>query len=261
MISRPCRGPMPQRRRWQWRPALPGCRYTPATGFLFSQFLSPLFNHREDAYGGSVAGRFRIIGETIDAVRRSVGPSFPVGIRINATDRLRGGLTEDDALEVVRLLDRTSTDLIDVSGGTYFPGAPSSSDDRPAPGPYFIGFASAARSITSTPIMLTGGFRTRQQAAEAVADGATDAVGLARAMALDPALARKWLSASGGDPEFPSFPPPPPGAITAWYSMRLTALGLDEEESFDMSPEAALAAYDARDAERCPGWMARFGAS
>ena len=90
-------------------------------GFLFSQFLSPLFNHRTDAYGGKVAGRFRIIGEVIDAVRQAVGAAYPVGIKINSTDKLEGGLTGSDALEVVRLLDQTSVDLIDVSGGTYFP--------------------------------------------------------------------------------------------------------------------------------------------
>lgn len=124
-------------------------------GFLFSQFLSPLFNKRTDAYGGSVPERFRIIGETIDAVRQAVGNAFPIGIKINSTDKLVGGLTEDEALDVVRLLDKTSVDLIDVSGGTYFPGAPSSSDGNSTSGPYFLDFAKQAKATTSTPIMLT----------------------------------------------------------------------------------------------------------
>ena len=75
-------------------------------GFLLSQFLSPLFNRREDGYGGSIEARCRIVLKVIDEVRRAVGPSFPVGIKINSTDKLEGGLTEADALEVVRLLDR-----------------------------------------------------------------------------------------------------------------------------------------------------------
>ena len=84
-------------------------------GFLLSQFLSPLFNHRDDGYGGSIEARCRIVLNVIDKVRCAVGPSFPIGIKINSSDKLEGGLTEDDALEVVRLLDRTSIDLIDIS--------------------------------------------------------------------------------------------------------------------------------------------------
>jgi len=85
---------------------------------LLSQFLSPLFNHRSDGYGGSIETRCRIVIDIVHKVQSAVGPSFPIGIRINSTVPLEGGLTEADALEVVRLLDRTSIDLIDLSGGT-----------------------------------------------------------------------------------------------------------------------------------------------
>ncbi|MEM7058881.1 MAG: NADH:flavin oxidoreductase/NADH oxidase family protein [Pseudomonadota bacterium] len=228
-------------------------------GFLFSQFLSPLFNHRTDAYGGSVAGRFRIIGEVIDAVRQAVGPAYPVGIKINSTDKLEGGLTRDDALEVVRLLDRSTVDLIDVSGGTYFPGAASSSDGASSSGPYFVDFARRAKEVTTIPIMPTGGFETRDQAVQALRDGSADAISLARALVLDPALANAWLSEVGGDPEFPKFDAPPRGGVTAWYSMRLTALGEDNEDLFDLSPADSVEAYEARDEERCELWLKRFG--
>ncbi len=227
-------------------------------GFLFSQFLSPLFNRRADGYGGPVERRFRIIGEVIDAVRQAVGASFPIGIKMNSTDKLVGGLTEDDALEVVRLLDQTSIDLIDVSGGTYFPGAASSSDGTSPSGPYFIDFARRAKEVTSIPIMLTGGFETRDQAVAVLQNGTADAISLARAMVLNPSLANTWLSDKGGDPEFPVFDAPPRGGVTAWYSMRLTALGEDTESQFDLSPAAALQSYEARDAERCKRWRKRF---
>nr|WP_217351951.1 oxidoreductase [Ruegeria sp. HKCCD8929] len=228
-------------------------------GFLFSQFLSPLFNHRTDAYGGSVENRFRIIHEVIEAVRQAVGPAYPIGIKINSTDKLEGGLTTEDALEVVRLIDKTSVDLIDVSGGTYFPGAASSSDGTSSSGPYFIDFAKRAKKVTNIPIALTGGFETRDQAAQALRDGSADAISVARAMALDPTLANTWLSEKGGDPEFPIFENPPRGGVTAWYSMRLTALGEDSEDQFDQSPADALEAYEKRDSERCVDWRIRFG--
>lgn len=228
-------------------------------GFLLSQFLSPLFNHRTDGYGGPVSNRFRVIGEIIAAVRATIGPNYPIGIKINSSDMLEGGLTTGDALEVVRLLDATSIDLIDISGGTYFPGAASSSDATGRSGPYFVEFARQAKSATSVPIMATGGFRTRAQAASAVQDMSTDLIGLARAIVLDPQLPNRWLSAEGGDPAFPRFDAPPPGGVTAWYTMRLTALAEEGEEGFTMSPADALATYEARDAERCKDWLDQFG--
>lgn len=227
-------------------------------GFLLSQFLSPLFNHRRDVYGGSTEARCRIVLEVINKVRNAVGPIFPVGIRINSTDQLEGGLTEDDALEVVRLLDKTSIDLIDVSGGTYFPGAKASSEGVSGGGPYFLDFARRAKGVTKVPLMVTGGFKKREQAANAVASGVVDMVGLARAMVLNPRLADIWLTEEGGDPEFPVFDAPPSGGITAWYSMRLAALGEDAENTFSMDLETALRTFEERDAQRCISWQERF---
>ena len=70
-------------------------------GFLLSQFLSPLFNRRTDGYGGSIEGRFRVVYEVIEAVRKAVGDVFPTGIKINSTDQLEGGLTEEDAMDLL----------------------------------------------------------------------------------------------------------------------------------------------------------------
>ena len=226
-------------------------------GFLLSQFLSPLFNHRNDGYGGSIEARCRIILEVINEVRRAVGPSFPVGIRINSSDQLEGGLTENDALEVVRLLDQTSIDLIDISGGTYFPGAKSSSEGT-SRGPYFLDFAQLARGVTNVPLMLTGGFKRRDQAVDAIASGAVDMVGLGRAMALNPGLADAWLNEEGDDPEFPKFKSVIPGGITAWYTMRLVALGEDRENAFDLDLPSAIRKYEERDAQRCIKWQRKF---
>ena len=226
-------------------------------GFLLSQFLSPLFNRRTDQFGGSVDRRCRVIIDVVEAVRRAVGPDFPIAIKIDATDNLEGGLTQDDALEAVGLLDQTSLDLIDISGGTYFPGAKAASDGAGS-GPYFLDFARRARARTDTPLMLTGGFKTRQQAIDAVASGAVDLIGIARALVLDPRLADNWLNADAGDPVFPRFTSPPPGGMTAWYTMRLTALAEDREDTFSLDLPAAIHAYDMRDAGRCKIWRQAF---
>ena len=240
------------------RPRHSGVYIHAAHGYLLSQFLSPLFNRRDDGYGGSVEARCRIVLEVIDEVRRAVGPWFPVGIKINSTDRLEGGLTEDDALEVVRLLDRTSVDLIDISGGTYFQGAPASSERSPDGEPYYLEFARRSRSVTDVPLMLTGGFRRRQQAVDAVAGGAVDLVSMARAMILNPRLAEAWMTDEGGDPDFPIFESPPPGGVTAWYTMRMTAVGEDREHTFVLDTQSALRAYEERDAQRCITWRQKY---
>ncbi len=226
-------------------------------GFLLSQFLSPLFNHRKDGYGGSIEARCHVVLEIITAVRRAIGPSYPVGIRINSTDKLDGGLTQGDALEVVRLLDRSSIDLIDISGGTYFPGAKASSDSASG-GPYFLDFAKRAKEVSPIPIMLTGGFKNRQQAIAAISSGAADVIGLGRALALDPDLPSKWFTEDGGDPVFPEFESTIPGAITSWYTMRLTAIGEDRENAFDLDIRSAHLEYENRDAQRCIKWNKRF---
>jgi 2,4-dienoyl-CoA reductase-like NADH-dependent reductase (Old Yellow Enzyme family) len=229
-----------------------------AHGFLLSQFLSPLFNKRTDAYGGPIEGRMRLVLEVVEAVRRAVGERFPVGIKLNASDQLEGGLEEVDALAVVAALDRTGIDLIDISGGTYFPGAKSASDSA-GKGPYFLGFARRARSLTDKPLMVTGGFKSLDQAAQAVADGSTDLVGLARSLVLDPALPNQWQSGENANPVFPRFEEPPEGGVTAWYTMRLTELGEDREAVSAMDLDQAVAAYDSRDRDRVALWNARFG--
>lgn len=152
-----------------------GIQIHAAHGFLLSQFLSPMFNRRSDGYGGSIEARCRIIIEVIADVRRAVGPKFPIGIKINSTDKLVGGLTEDDALEVVCLLDQSHIDLIDISGGTYFPGAEACSDGSNS-GPYFLNFARKTKQLTNVPLMVTGGFKKRDQAANAVDSGSADMV-------------------------------------------------------------------------------------
>lgn len=227
-------------------------------GFLLSQFLSPLFNRRDDGYGGSIEARSQIVLKVIGEVRRAVGPSFPVGIKINSTDKLEGGLIEDDALEVVRLLDQSSADLIDISGGTYFPDAKASSEGSSDGGPYFLEFARRAKEVTDVPLMLTGGFERREQAIDAVSSGNVDMVSLARAMVLNPGLANAWLSEEGSDPEFPVFESPPRGGVTAWYTMRLTALGEDCEDTFTLDPRSAMHVYEERDAQRSIKWLEKF---
>ncbi|MFQ6548122.1 oxidoreductase [Aestuariibius sp. 2305UL40-4] len=232
-----------------------GVQVHAAHGFLLSQFLSPLFNKREDGYGGPIANRMRLLLEVVEEVCGEVGPSFPVAIKLNATDQLEGGLVEDEALAVITALDGSGIDLIDISGGTYFPGARSASD-RAGGGAYFLDFAEKARPLTRKPLMVTGGFKTQQQAADAL-DRGVDVIGLARALVLDPALPDRWRSGDTGGPAFPTFTDPPEGGITAWYTMRLTEIGEDREASDGADLRTAVRDYETRDTARIELWNAR----
>lgn len=228
-----------------------------AHGFLLNQFLSPLFNKRADAYGGSLQNRMRLLLDVIGAVRQAVGPEFPVGIKLNATDQLEGGFAEDESLEVVAAVNETGIDLIDISGGTYFPGAASSSD-RSGSGPYYLDFSNRVRAKTTIPLMVTGGFKTLAQAQSAIADGCADVIGLARALVVDPELPSFWLSGQRGEPQYPRFKNPPEGGVTAWYTMQITQ---HAKGAAALSPdhlEKAIADYQSRDAVRQRIWNSKL---
>ncbi len=235
-----------------------GVQIHAAHGFLLSQFLSPLFNRRTDEYGGPIENRMRLLMETVNACRQAAGPDFAIAVKLNASDMLEGGLEEADSLAVVAALDGTSIDLLDISGGTYFPGAKSVSDGG-GKGPYFLDFARRARSETNKPLMLTGGFKSYQQVKETLADGSADMAGLARAMVLNPALPDDWRAGRSLVPEFPRFASAPEGGITAWYTMRLTEIGQDRETSEIGDLNQALRDYETRDAERSDIWSRHFG--
>ncbi|MGC1495664.1 MAG: NADH:flavin oxidoreductase/NADH oxidase family protein [Sulfitobacter sp.] len=234
-----------------------GVQIHAAHGFLLSQFLSPLFNNRNDEYGGTITNRMKLLLQSIAATRAMVGPKFPIAIKLNASDQLEGRLSEEDALRVIAALDKSSADLIDISGGTYFPGAKSASDSA-GRGPYFIEFAKRARTVTSKPLMLTGGFKTRAQAQDALKSGVVDVVGLARALALEPALPNLWMENQMPEPAFPRFSDAPEGGITAWYTMRLTAIGADKETDDIGDLKDASHGYEARDKTRTEIWARHF---
>ena len=199
----------------------------------------------------------RLLIDVVDCVREAVGPDYPMAVKLNATDQLQGGFDQDDALAVISELNTRSVDLIDISGGTYFPGATSASDAS-SKGPYFVEFARHARQHTSIPLMVTGGFKTRMQAVSALEEGSVDMVGLARAFIIDPNLAKQWKMAEGIDPVFPRFNSPPEGGVTAWYTMRLTDLAKDAEHSGVRGLNEAVAVYEMRDDERTIRWNQKY---
>ncbi len=162
-----------------------------AHGYLVSQFLSPRTNIRTDKWGGSLENRARFALEVYRNIRQKVGADYPIGIKINSADFQRGGFTEEESMEVVKILSSEGIDLIEISGGTYekasMMGASKkqSTIEREA---YFLDYIEKARKITDKPLLLTGGFRTVSVMEKALADNNLDIVGMARPFTLYPDL-------------------------------------------------------------------------
>ncbi len=169
-----------------------------AHGYLVSQFLSPHHNRRDDRWGGNAVNRRRFMLEVLSEIRRQVGKTFPIGIKLNSADFQRGGFAEEESIEAIQALENEGIDLVEISGGTYE--APvmvasgkikESTQQREA---YFLKFAEKARAATRVPLMVTGGFRTAEGMASAIASGAVDLIGLARPLAVEPDLPMRLLA-------------------------------------------------------------------
>ena len=172
-----------------------------AHGYLVSQFLSPHHNQRDDAWGGDAERRKRFVVRVYEAMRREVGPGFPIGIKLNSADFQRGGFTEEESLDVIDTLAGLGIDLIEISGGTYEAPAMSgmriAKDSTRSREAYFLEFAEKVRKRVETPLMVTGGFRSSGAMNAALTSGALDLVGLARPLAIDPEFPNKLLA--GGE--------------------------------------------------------------
>lgn len=159
-----------------------------AHGFLLSQFLSPLTNHRDDEFGGDEERRGRAILDVVAAVGHRVGPAFPVFVRMGGHDEYPAGLQLDAACRMAKRLEASGTALIDVSGGL------AGSDD-PGRGPgYFVPYAAAIKHAVTVPVMVAGGIADPSHADSIVRKGHADIVGTGRAMLDDPEWARKAIA-------------------------------------------------------------------
>jgi 2,4-dienoyl-CoA reductase-like NADH-dependent reductase (Old Yellow Enzyme family) len=165
-----------------------------AHGYLINQFLSPLANHRQDEYGGSLENRCRFLLETYAAARTAVGSDFPVMVKLNGSDNLTGGLSLEDALYAAKGLASAGIDCIEVSGGTSASGEQTPvrlKIDTPAKEAYNLALAKKIRETVSCPIMVVGGFRSFAVAEKTIQESA-DYVSMARPFIREPGLAKRW---------------------------------------------------------------------
>lgn len=171
-----------------------------AHGYLISQFLSPLTNNRQDQWGGSIENRMRFLMEIYKAVRAVTQPEFIVSVKLNSADFQRGGITEQEVIDVFKSIDAAGIDLIEISGGTYeapaMAGAKASqrTESTIAREAYFLDFAEKIRQEVGCALMVTGGFRTALGMNAALESGACDFIGLARPLAVEPDLTTRLIA-------------------------------------------------------------------
>src|SRR5438105_11747117 len=152
-----------------------------AHGYLIHEFLSPLSNHRDDAYGGSFENRTRLIREIVTAVRSSWPKGAPLFVRISASDWVEGGWDLEQSIELARSLKQIGVDLIDCSSGGTVPHA-----KIPAGPGYQTPFAHRIRHEAEILTGAVGMITSPVQAEQIIGTGQADAILMAREFLRDP---------------------------------------------------------------------------
>ncbi|MFN2334039.1 MAG: NADH:flavin oxidoreductase/NADH oxidase family protein [Wenzhouxiangellaceae bacterium] len=181
-----------------------GVQVHAAHGYLVSEFLNPLANKRDDQWGGKLQNRVRLLIDIVRAVRDTIGADKALSVKLNSSDFQKGGFSFEDCKRVIALLEVEGIDLLEISGGNYeqprmlgFEGVEPAFDETMrestrAREAYFMGYAEEVIRSARTPLMVTGGFRTRGAMQAAVGEGVA-VIGIGRPLCIDPSATGKLL--------------------------------------------------------------------
>lgn len=176
------------------RGGIDGVEIHGAHGYLPHEFLTPVYNKREDEYGGSLENRMRFLVEMLRACREAVGPGYPIGVRLSGEDRAPGGLSPEDVAAIAGKLDADGlVDFVDFSLGTYFD-MPATIGPMYQPHGYMLPTSRAAAAAVEVPTIVTGRFTALAEAEALVAGGAADMVSMVRATLADPDIVNRSLA-------------------------------------------------------------------
>ena len=158
-------------------------------GYLMDQFMSEIWNHRTDKYGGSFENRCRFTMETVDAIRSVVGPNFPITYRISLDHRFPGGRTLEESMKILDVLDKCGIDAFDIDAACY------ETMDYIFPTRYtgeacMAYVCEEARKHLTKPIINTGN-HSMESAVELLKSGNADIAQFGRQSIADPQFANK----------------------------------------------------------------------
>jgi anthraniloyl-CoA monooxygenase len=172
-----------------------------AHGYLLSSFISPVTNHRTDAYGGSLECRLRYPLEVFDAMRAAWPARKPMTVRISATDWVPDGITGADAVRIAEAFAAAGADAVDVSTGQVTP------DEQPAFGrSYQTPFADSIRNRTGIATVAVGVISSYDDVNSIVLAGRADLCALGRAHLYDPNWTLHAAAAQGYEGPAASWP-------------------------------------------------------
>ncbi|WP_294237999.1 oxidoreductase [Pseudobutyrivibrio sp.] len=171
-----------------------------AHGWLFNQFMSPLFNHRTDEFGGSLENRVRFLSLTLDEVRKNVGPTVAIELRMNGDDFQEGGLTLSDYVEIAKMVE-DKVDMFNISCGNHEDPAMFC---RTHPSSFFprgvnVYLSAEIKKHVKKPVACVGSLNDPAQMEEIIATGQADMVEIGRALVADPYLPKKALEGRADD--------------------------------------------------------------
>jgi len=169
-----------------------------AHGYLLHEFLSPISNHRNDRYGGSLENRMRLLVQVAERLRRLMPGEVPLFVRISATDWVAGGWDIEQSVELARQLKGVGVDLIDVSSGGTVPYA-----RIPVAKGYQVPFARRIREEVDIRTGAVGLITEPHDADEIITGGCANLVFIAREMLREPYWALKAQQALGEEPAWP----------------------------------------------------------
>lgn len=170
-----------------------------AHGYLLHEFLSPLSNHRTDAYGGSFENRTRMFVEVVKAIREVWPERLPLFARISATDWADGGWDVDQSIELAKVVKPLGVDLIHASSGGAIPNGAM----IPAGPSYQVPMADRIRNEAGILTGAVGLITETQQAQEILESGKADIVFLARELLRNPYWPRRAAKELGVELEAP----------------------------------------------------------
>lgn len=162
-------------------------------GWLINQFLSPLFNHRNDEYGGSLENRCRLTIEVLKSVREAVGPFFPIEFRMSGAEFCEGGYDLDEGVRIAQMIE-PYCDLIHVSAGTYQKTFGITHPSMFAEHGRNVYLAAEIKKHVSRPVATIGGLNDPARMEEIIASGKADVCYMGRALLADPQLPDKVMA-------------------------------------------------------------------
>ncbi len=160
-----------------------------STGYLVSQFLSPLSNIREDEYGGPLENRVRFGSEIIKAIKNACGQDYPVIMRHSGAELMEGGNSLEDSVEIARLFEKAGADAISIQVGWHESRVPTVATSVPRAAFKFL--ARMMRPAVSVPIMTCNRITDPFLAEQILAEGDADFIAMARALNADPYFPKK----------------------------------------------------------------------